>query len=244
MGEQFMMWFAGLRGAIAVALSLQVPSINGSIILSNTLMIVFFTVLVFGGLTIPMLNWWNVPIGLKDVQDIDTEEIAFLRDNLWRRLDRKYLRGFLTVPESERDKGPEHGHGGHGNGNGHDGHSAELTSVSVVKSPMKKKIADAVQNPSRTVSRISSDSEGFDYGDLTPQEIAAQRAADQDLQGLDDYQEGEQWAGGDPVEQAYNYDQEYSETPVVATQANTSADIPVSIGPVVGAKDDEEIELT
>lgn len=52
---QFVMWFAGLRGAIAFALSMNMPNEDGrwdnNALESSTLAIVIFTTVVCGGLT-------------------------------------------------------------------------------------------------------------------------------------------------------------------------------------------------
>lgn len=59
---QLIMWFSGsLRGAIAWALSLSLPSRNGSddtrrVVISSTLAIVLFTVIVLGGGMLPLLR--------------------------------------------------------------------------------------------------------------------------------------------------------------------------------------------
>lgn len=59
---KLIMWFSGsLRGAIAWALSLSLPSRNGSddtrrVVISSTLAIVLFTVIVLGGGMLPMLK--------------------------------------------------------------------------------------------------------------------------------------------------------------------------------------------
>jgi len=52
---QFVMWFAGLRGAIAFALSQNLPGEHRDVYISTTLGIVIFTTIVCGGLTEPML---------------------------------------------------------------------------------------------------------------------------------------------------------------------------------------------
>mmetsp|Transcript_766 Transcript_766/g.760 ORF Transcript_766/g.760 Transcript_766/m.760 type:complete len:534 (-) Transcript_766:333-1934(-) len=49
-------WFAGLRGAIAFALSQNMPGENTDLYVSTTLSIVIFTTVVCGGLTEPMLS--------------------------------------------------------------------------------------------------------------------------------------------------------------------------------------------
>lgn len=63
--NQLIMWFSGLRGAIAFALSLNFPSSNGSddtrrAVISTTLAIVLFTVIVFGGGIMPLLRLLRV----------------------------------------------------------------------------------------------------------------------------------------------------------------------------------------
>jgi len=66
MKNQFIMWFSGLRGAIAFALSLNFPTQGtdgGEVrraIISTTLSIVLFTVIVLGGGTMPLLRLLRV----------------------------------------------------------------------------------------------------------------------------------------------------------------------------------------
>ncbi len=58
---QFIMWFSGLRGAIAFALSLNLP-VAGEvrhIIVTSTLILVLFTTLVLGGSTLPLMKVLN-----------------------------------------------------------------------------------------------------------------------------------------------------------------------------------------
>ena len=62
--HQFMMWFSGLRGAIAFALSLGVPTESGSLILTTTLCIVLFTVIILGGAAPKMLELLKIPMHL------------------------------------------------------------------------------------------------------------------------------------------------------------------------------------
>eukprot|EP00656_Telonema_subtile_P011206 TRINITY_DN15519_c0_g1_i3.p1 TRINITY_DN15519_c0_g1~~TRINITY_DN15519_c0_g1_i3.p1 ORF type:complete len:278 (+),score=62.08 TRINITY_DN15519_c0_g1_i3:147-980(+) len=58
--KQFTMWFSGLRGAIAFVLALQASedfkSQHGDTILTTTIMVIFFTVFVFGGYIWPVLE--------------------------------------------------------------------------------------------------------------------------------------------------------------------------------------------
>lgn len=62
--QQFIMWFSGLRGAIAFALALHLPFDDETkhVIVSTTLVIVLFTVVCLGGSTtyaIKLVNWWT-----------------------------------------------------------------------------------------------------------------------------------------------------------------------------------------
>lgn len=54
---QIMIWFAGLRGAIAFALSNNMPEAHKDLYISTTLSIVIFTTVIVGGLTEPMANF-------------------------------------------------------------------------------------------------------------------------------------------------------------------------------------------
>ncbi|XP_071959246.1 sodium/hydrogen exchanger 8-like [Antedon mediterranea] len=55
---QFIMWFSGLRGAIAYALSLHLEFADDThhVIVTTTLVIVLFTVVILGGSTMPLLK--------------------------------------------------------------------------------------------------------------------------------------------------------------------------------------------
>ncbi|CAM9278642.1 unnamed protein product, partial [Ascophyllum nodosum] len=59
---QVVMWFAGLRGAIAFALSTGMPGASKDVYASTTLMVVIFTTIGCGGLTEPLLHRMNVKI--------------------------------------------------------------------------------------------------------------------------------------------------------------------------------------
>ena len=58
---QFIMWFSGLRGAIAFALSLnlQIDNETRHVIVTSTLILVLFTTLVLGGSTLPIMKMLN-----------------------------------------------------------------------------------------------------------------------------------------------------------------------------------------
>ncbi|MEQ2269978.1 Sodium/hydrogen exchanger 7 [Xenotaenia resolanae] len=58
---QHMMMFAGLRGAMAFALAIRdTATYARQMMFTTTLLIVFFTVWVFGGGTTPMLSWLHI----------------------------------------------------------------------------------------------------------------------------------------------------------------------------------------
>ena len=55
---QAVMWNAGLRGAVAYALSLRMPEFPGRALFVTTIhAVVIFTIMVHGGLTAPFLKW-------------------------------------------------------------------------------------------------------------------------------------------------------------------------------------------
>jgi sodium/hydrogen exchanger 8 len=60
--QQVMMWFSGLRGALAFSLTLHIPTGAEALIRTTTLVIVFFTVLVLGGATVPMLKALKIKV--------------------------------------------------------------------------------------------------------------------------------------------------------------------------------------
>ncbi|CAG01389.1 unnamed protein product, partial [Tetraodon nigroviridis] len=62
---QHMMMFAGLRGAMAFALAIRdTATYARQMMFTTTLLIVFFTVWVFGGGTTPMLSWLHISFGV------------------------------------------------------------------------------------------------------------------------------------------------------------------------------------
>merc|ERR1712210_434767 len=63
MGMQFVMWFSGLRGAIAYAVSLHLDVEDQDqrrALITTALCVVLFTILVLGGSTYPLVKWMNV----------------------------------------------------------------------------------------------------------------------------------------------------------------------------------------
>eukprot|EP00162_Nutomonas_longa_P010053 comp19677_c0_seq1/m.37743 comp19677_c0_seq1/g.37743 ORF comp19677_c0_seq1/g.37743 comp19677_c0_seq1/m.37743 type:complete len:524 (-) comp19677_c0_seq1:230-1801(-) len=76
-----MIWFAGLRGAIAFALALSMHTPNSDALLSTTLVIVLITVLVFGLGTEPLLEKLNIETGVTgdDAKVLAEERKGFLK---------------------------------------------------------------------------------------------------------------------------------------------------------------------
>lgn len=113
---QHMMMFAGLRGAMAFALAIRdTATYARQMMFSTTLLIVFFTVWVFGGGTTPMLSWLHIRVGVDPDQDFQPtgdsfqvlqgdgsqdqsrtkqESAWFFR--LWYTFDHNYLKPILT----------------------------------------------------------------------------------------------------------------------------------------------------
>ncbi|XP_077682875.1 sodium/hydrogen exchanger 9 [Eretmochelys imbricata] len=109
---QHMMMFSGLRGAIAFALAIRdTESQPKQMMFTTTLLIVFFTVWVFGGGTTAMLTWLQIRVGIDPDEDLKAEtasqrattadknttkaESAWLF-RIWYGFDHKYLKPILT----------------------------------------------------------------------------------------------------------------------------------------------------
>ncbi|XP_060098290.1 sodium/hydrogen exchanger 9 [Heteronotia binoei] len=109
---QHMMMFSGLRGAIAFALAIRdTESQPKQMMFTTTLLIVFFTVWVFGGGTTPVLTWLHIRVGVDPDEDLKTEIANQTANNLdknttkaesawlfriWYGFDHKYLKPILT----------------------------------------------------------------------------------------------------------------------------------------------------
>ncbi|XP_050164239.1 sodium/hydrogen exchanger 9 [Myiozetetes cayanensis] len=109
---QHMMMFSGLRGAIAFALAIRdTASQPKQMMFTTALLIVFFTVWVFGGGTTPMLTWLQIRVGVDPDEDLKAEAVNQNASNLdknttkaesawlfriWYGFDHKYLKPILT----------------------------------------------------------------------------------------------------------------------------------------------------
>ncbi|KAJ5075999.1 sodium/hydrogen exchanger 8 [Anaeramoeba ignava] len=107
--HQFMIWFSGLRGAVAFALSIRLKTEHSKSLMTTTLMVVVFTVIFLGGFTpllVKKLKLENTVIdkfphgqGQKDSisgEPIDREYTRPVRSNPFLRMDRKYFIPFFT----------------------------------------------------------------------------------------------------------------------------------------------------
>ncbi|XP_062901475.1 sodium/hydrogen exchanger 9-like [Mobula hypostoma] len=110
---QHMMMFSGLRGAIAFALAIRdTGSKPKQMMFTTTLMIVFFTVWVFGGGTTQMLTWLRIRVGVNPDDDLNQEDVHVSAEGrqevnttemesawmfrIWYNFDHKYLKPVLT----------------------------------------------------------------------------------------------------------------------------------------------------
>ncbi|XP_041657156.1 sodium/hydrogen exchanger 6-like [Cheilinus undulatus] len=106
---QHVMMFAGLRGAMTFALSIRdTATYARQMMFSTTLLIVFFTVWICGGGTMPMLSFMSIPVGVDSDQDNTSSAVldGSQRRNtkhesawpfrIWYNFDHNYLKPLLT----------------------------------------------------------------------------------------------------------------------------------------------------
>lgn len=103
---QFIMWFSGLRGAVAFALvlHLQLDDEKRHVLITSTLIIIMFTILCLGGSTLPLLKLLKADQGLEKsltLSKTQTEGKAVdadqLTDDEWRISSKKALKGFSRL---------------------------------------------------------------------------------------------------------------------------------------------------
>uniref|UniRef100_A0A674P3W7 Sodium/hydrogen exchanger n=1 Tax=Takifugu rubripes TaxID=31033 RepID=A0A674P3W7_TAKRU len=107
---QHMMMFAGLRGAMAFALAIRdTATYARQMMFTTTLLVVFFTVWVFGGGTTPMLSWLHIrkiPVspsvgvflqdGVQEEAHGKTKQESAWLFRMWYTFDHNYLKPILT----------------------------------------------------------------------------------------------------------------------------------------------------
>lgn len=134
MKMQIVLWFAGLRGAIAFALSENMPGPNRDTYMSATLTICLFTTVVCGGFTETILSRMGMKQGETVYGDVGVEEeYSTFMDvsptarrvsthvykgfkGAWKELDNQYLKKLFGGSSTQRvqradanDFGDEHG---------------------------------------------------------------------------------------------------------------------------------------
>ncbi|XP_054610492.1 sodium/hydrogen exchanger 6-like isoform X2 [Dunckerocampus dactyliophorus] len=106
---QHVMMFAGLRGAMTFALSIRdTATYARQMMFSTTLLIVFFTVWICGGGTMPMLSFMSIPVGVDSDQEHsnfgmldgsqrrNTKHESAWPFRIWYNFDHNYLKPLLT----------------------------------------------------------------------------------------------------------------------------------------------------
>uniref|UniRef100_A0AAQ5YCT5 Sodium/hydrogen exchanger n=1 Tax=Amphiprion ocellaris TaxID=80972 RepID=A0AAQ5YCT5_AMPOC len=95
---QHVMMFAGLRGAMTFALSIRdTATYARQMMFSTTLLIVFFTVWICGGGTMPMLSFMSIPSAVLDgSQRRNTKHESAWPFRIWYNFDHNYLKPLLT----------------------------------------------------------------------------------------------------------------------------------------------------
>lgn len=106
--HQVMLWFAGLRGAMAFALSMDVPIASGELIRTSTLFLCILTVLLLGSSTGKMLQLLDIDMHL-DPRLASNDAAEETRDSKLLRIDQRYLKPFFTrdAPRSRSQVLPE-----------------------------------------------------------------------------------------------------------------------------------------
>jgi len=102
---QVMMWFAGIRGAIAFALALNVRTNHRHVVITSTLSIVFFTTVICGGFTEKLLGMLALKNSPQESPQAEMNRSVLMEQSdaavvireystihrLWRDFDLKYL---------------------------------------------------------------------------------------------------------------------------------------------------------
>ncbi|ETV80398.1 sodium/hydrogen exchanger 3, variant [Aphanomyces astaci] len=95
--EQHMIWFSGLRGAIAFSLSLSFPLPFREQVRAATMVVVVVTVLVMGGLTVKLLNVLDIKRVPKEAEGDEAVLQASTKRHVLLKWDAKYFLPWLTT---------------------------------------------------------------------------------------------------------------------------------------------------
>jgi len=90
-----MMWWSGLRGAVALALAVDMPSRHRYMMVSTTCVLICFTVLVYGGGTVRMLRRLKIRTGVPE-EDDDDDDVG-IKMKAWLVWNDKVLVPLLTT---------------------------------------------------------------------------------------------------------------------------------------------------
>jgi len=119
---QHMLYFAGLRGAVAFALAIRnTSSIPRQLMLTTVLVIVLATVIFNGGLTLRALQYLDIRVGVDPEEELKKDftpdesgprqgQIPYERSplvRLWRRFDEKYMKPLFTNTRPLTDSFPK-----------------------------------------------------------------------------------------------------------------------------------------
>lgn len=134
---QVMLFWAGLRGAVGVALAAGLTGPNGPILQATVLVVVVLTVIIFGGTTARMLEIMGIRTGVVEEIDSDDEFDIETATNGTYYKSKGNAVGYL--PQPRRGSGvPVDRNGMHTNGGGESGYSSGTPSVSPPNRPTSR----------------------------------------------------------------------------------------------------------
>jgi sodium/hydrogen exchanger-like protein 6/7 len=126
--HQVMLFWAGLRGAVGVALAAGLTGSNGAVLRATVLVVVVLTVIIFGGTTARMLEILNIRTGVVEEIDSDDEfDIEYVADAGPGTFSRKsgsalghnprLSAAFVLGDLDGQQRGSTEGHGSYSSGN-------------------------------------------------------------------------------------------------------------------------------
>ena len=141
---QVMLFWAGLRGAVGVALAAGLTGANGPTLQATVLVVVVLTVIIFGGTTARMLEIMGIRTGVVEEIDSDDEfDIETATNGTYYKSTGNAV-GYL--PQTRRGSGvPVDRSGLHDNGGAESGYSSGTPSVSPPNRPTSRNNSTAGQ---------------------------------------------------------------------------------------------------
>ena len=108
--EQFVMWHAGLRGAIAFSIALHFPNETGlrDAVIDTTSMIILLSVFCLGGTTCKVLTWCEIKRGVQDDHETHQKAVKEAVERSWlkqkmRYVDRKILQPLFVKKKMRKE---------------------------------------------------------------------------------------------------------------------------------------------